>query len=102
MNTSKKEDKKNFKTGLYVTITSAIVLLLFYLLWKPSDRSSLSCLGVQSQLNDMIETAKKYKNKGFIVQEKEKLLKNLEYQLSESKKLNCGFPEKTIRTYFKF
>lgn len=102
MDTSKKDDKQNFKIGLYVTITSAIVLLLFYLFWDSNERTGLSCLGVKSQINDLIETAKEFKSNGFIVEEKNILLKKLDHQLKENKKLDCGFSEKSIRAYFNF
>lgn len=80
-------------------ITNAIIIALI-IFYKKEASTTLGCIAVQNQINNLIEKEKKLSQKGTRHENTITLHHELKKQLKANKELNCGFSEKSITEMF--
>lgn len=84
--------------GLLAVAITGILLITFY--WDKEASEGLSCIGVRSNINNLIDEATSYKEKGITNTKKNIILDKLDQSLTNNKRLNCGFNKHSIMKKF--
>lgn len=100
MNSEIEEEKKYFKVGIYLMIITSVTIIALVLFYEKEDSKGLGCITVQNRINALIEEQKKHNITGIKYNDKVQFLNKIEQQLKANKALECGFPEKEIRSFF--